>query len=325
MRLCTRRGWRDALATLCLAVVPCVAPAQTYPTKPIRILVGFAAGGPVDGVARVIAQALPAHLGQAVVVENRPGADANIAMEALARSAPDGYTLYLIQPGVAINPALYRSVPFDPINDFAPIVLIGSSPNLLAIARTLPAATLQEFIALAKARRGQLNYGATSSPTHLATELFNSMAGVEIVRVPFKGAPPALAALAAGDVQLVISSIGTLLPLHKAGKVRALAVTSSERSSIAPDIPTVAESGLPGYVATTWYGLAAPGATPPAIIDRLNRELRKTLAEPAVRTQLMNLGIDSITPGDPGELRELIRAELVKWDQVVKRSGARVD
>jgi tripartite-type tricarboxylate transporter receptor subunit TctC len=304
MRLCTRRGWRDALATLCLAVVPCVAPAQTYPTKPIRILVGFAAGGPVDGVARVIAQALPAHLGQAVVVENRPGADANIAMEALARSAPDGYTLYLIQPGV---------------------VLIGSSPNLLAIARTLPAATLQEFIALAKARRGQLNYGATSSPTHLATELFNSMAGVEIVRVPFKGAPPALAALAAGDVQLVISSIGTLLPLHKAGKVRALAVTSSERSSIAPDIPTVAESGLPGYVATTWYGLAAPGATPPAIIDRLNRELRKTLAEPAVRTQLMNLGIDSITPGDPGELRELIRAELVKWDQVVKRSGARVD
>lgn len=312
------------LVAVCAAAFTATA-AYAYPTKPVKLLVGFPAGGPVDSVARIVAQSLAVYLDQPVVVENRPGADANIAMEAAARAAPDGHTLYLIQPGVAINPALYRSVAFDPLGDFAPITLIGASPNLLAIANAVPATTLREFIALAKARKGELNYGSTSSPTHLATELFNSMAGVNIVRVPFKGAPPAFGALIAGDIQLVISGIGTLLPLAKSGKVRALAVTSAQRSSLAPEIPTVDEAGVPGYAATTWYGVAAPANTPAAVIDRLNADLRKVLSEPAVKAQLLVQGIDSVTPGEPSELRDLIRSELAKWEKVVRSSGARIE
>ncbi len=307
------------------AFMPLDAAAQAYPSRPLRILVGFAAGGPVDAVARITANRLPAYVGQSVVVENRPGADASIAMEALAKSAPDGHTLYLLQPGVAINPALYKSVPFDPIKDFAPITLIGESPNLVAVSNATPVKNLQELLALARDKRGQLNYGATSSPTLLASELLNTMASVQITRIPFKGAAPAFTALMANDVQLVISGIGTLLPLAKGGKVRAIAVTSAKRSALAPDIPTMEESGLVGYVATTWYGLAAPGATPRPIIDRLNADMRKLLAEPEVKTQLQAQGIDEPTPTTPERVTELVRAELVKWDRVVKQSGARAD
>ncbi len=310
---------------IALGMITGHACAQSYPTKPVRILVGFPPGGPVDSVARVVAQRLPAYLGQPVVVENRPGADASIAMEALAKSPPDGHTLYLLQPGVAINPALYKNVPFDPIKDFAPISLIGESPNLLVVHPGLSSKTLREFVALAKERPGQLNYGATSSPTHLAHELFNTMAGVAITRVPFKGAAPAFAAVMSGDVQVVISSIGTLLPLARSGKVRGLAVTGAKRSTLAPDIPTVSEAGVPGYVATTWYGLAAPGQTPRGIIDRVNADMRKVLAEPEVKSQLSHLGIDEPSPSTPEQLSELVRTELAKWAKVVKDSGAKID
>ncbi|MFM9884452.1 MAG: Bug family tripartite tricarboxylate transporter substrate binding protein [Burkholderiales bacterium] len=317
-----RAGLAVAIAIGMIAGHAC---AQSYPTKPVRILVGFPPGGPVDSVARVVAQRLPAYLGQPVVVENRPGADASIAMEALAKAPPDGHTLYLLQPGVAINPALYKSVPFDPVKDFAPISLIGESPNLVVVHPGLSSKTLQEFVAFAKERPGQLNYGATSSPTHLAHELFNAMAGVAITRVPFKGAAPAFAAVMAGDVQVVMSSIGTLLPLARSGKVRALAVTSARRSALAPDIPTVSEAGVSGYVATTWYGLAAPGQTPRGIIDRVNADLRKVLAEQEVKSQLLNLGIDEPSPSTPEQLSELVRSELAKWAKVVKDSGAKID
>ncbi|MFN0300245.1 MAG: Bug family tripartite tricarboxylate transporter substrate binding protein [Burkholderiales bacterium] len=317
-----RAGVAFAIA---LGLITGPACAQSYPTKPVRILVGFPPGGPVDSVARVVAQSLPSYLGQPVVVENRPGADASIAMEALAKSPPDGHTLYLLQPGVAINPALYKNVPFDPVKDFAPITLIGESANLVVVHPGLPSKTLQEFIALAKDRPGQLNYGATSSPTHLAHELLNTMAGVAITRVPFKGAAPAFAAVMSGDVQIVISSIGTLLPLARAGKVRGLAVTSAKRSTLAPDIPTVSEAGVPGYVATTWYGLAAPGQTPRGIIDRVNTDVRKVLALQEVKAQLLNLGIDEPSPSTPEQLSELVRTELAKWAKVVKDSGAKVD
>ena len=299
--------------------------ALAYPTKPIRLIVGFPAGGPVDSVARIVAQRLGPTLGQPIVVENRPGADAGIAMETVARALPDGHTLLLIQPGVAINPALYRSVPFDPIKDFAPISLIGESPNLVAIANGVAASSLRELIAIARDKPGQLNYGATSSPTHLATELLNSLADIKTTRVPFKGAPPAFTALMAGDVQIVISGIGTLLPLAKAGKVRGLAVTSARRSALAPDLPTVIEAGVPGYVATTWYGIAAPGATPRPVIDRLNADLRKVLAESEVKAQLLVQGIDEPSPSTPEQFSELIRTELVKWERVVKASGARIE
>lgn len=313
------------VATGLLALHAAPARAQSFPAKPVRLLVGFPPGGPVDTVARVLAQRLPAHLGQPVVVENRPGADASIAMEALAKSAPDGYTLYLLQPGVAINPALYKSVPFDPLKDFAPITLIGESPNLIVVPPALAARSLGEFIALAREKPAHLNYGSTSSPTLLATELLNAMAGIQTTRVSYKGAPPAFNAVMTGEVQMVISSIGTLLPLAKAGKVRALAVTSAKRSSLAPDIPTASESGVPGYAATTWYGLAAPGATPRAIIDRLNADVRKVLGEAEVRQQLANLGIDEPAPGTPEQLAELVRSELTKWARVVKDAGVKVE
>jgi len=310
---------------LCAAGLSSVALAQAWPAKPLRVVVGFPPGGPVDLVARIVSPRLSTQLGQPVLVENRPGADANIAMEIVARAAPDGHTLLLIQPGVAINPPLYRTVPFDPLKDFAPISLIGESPNIVAVTNSLPAGNMQELVALARAKKGALFYGATSSPTHLATELLNTMAGVYTVRVPFKGAPPALTALMSGEVQIVMSSIGTLLPLARAGKVRALAVTSARRSTAAPDLPTVDESGVPGFVATTWYGLAATGGTPRPVIDRLNSELRKLLGEPEVRAQLAGQGIDEPTPGTPEQLAELIRSELIKWEKVVRASGATIN
>ena len=313
------------VAAVGMALQPARAPAQTYPSKSVRLVAGFAPGGPVDTVARVVAQRLPAYLGQSVVVENRPGADATIAMELVAKSAPDGHTLYLIQPGVAINPALYRSVPFDPVKDFTPITLIGESPNLVAIHPSLPAKSLKELIALARGRPNQLFYGATSSPTLLATELMSSMASIHITRVSYKGAAPAFTALISGEVQLVISGIGTLLPLAKAGKVRGIAVTSARRTTLARDIPTVAEAGLPGYVATTWYGIAAPGATPRNIVDRINADMRKVLAEPEIRALLQAQGIDEPSPSTPEQLAELIRSEIAKWERVVKVAGVKME
>jgi len=299
--------------------------ALAYPTKPIRLVVGFPPGGPVDTVARIVAQRLGPTLGQVIVVENRPGADANIAMENVARAMPDGHTLLLIQPGVAINPGLYASVPFDPLRSFAPVSLIGESPNLIAVHNALAATTLAELVRFAHEKPGVLNYGATSSPTHLATELFNGLAGIKTTRVPFRGAPPAFTALMAGDVQIVISGIGTLLPLAKGGKVRALAVTSAKRSALAPEIPTAIEAGVPEFVATTWYGLAAPGGTPPALIARLNADLRKVLAEPEIKSQLAVQGIDEPSPSTPGAFQALIAAELTKWARVIKAAGAKID
>lgn len=299
--------------------------AAPWPTRPLRIVVGFVPGGPVDLVARIVAPRYSALLGQPVVVENRPGADANIAMETVARATPDGHTLLLVQPGIAINPPLYRSVPFDPIRDFAPVGLIGESPNLLAVNNALPVRSVQELVALARSRKGELFYGATSSPTHLATELLNTLAGIQTVRVPFKGAPPALTALMSGEVQIVLSSVGTLLPLARAGKVRALAVTGSRRSAAAPELPTVEEGGVPGFVATTWYGIATTGGVSRPVVDRLNAELRRLLGEPEVRAQLAAQGIDEPQPGTPEALAELIRRELVKWEKVVRASGATIN
>jgi tripartite-type tricarboxylate transporter receptor subunit TctC len=313
-----------AAASLLLAAVPIAVRGQTYPARPVRLLLGFPAGGPTDVIARVLAQRLSGYWGQPVVVENRPGADASIAMEIVARAVPDGHTLYVIQPGVAINPALYKSVPFDPIKDFAPITLIGDVPNLVAIHPSVPARSLPDLIALAKVKKGQLFYGATSSPTMLATELFNTMAGIRLVRVNFKGAPPAITALVSGEVQVLLSGIGTLLPLAKAGKVRAIAITSAKRSALAPEIATADESGVRGYVATTWYGISAPGATPRRVIDRVNSDVRKALGEPEVKARLLDQGIEP-TPNTPDQFAAMIRAEIAKWAKVVKDSGLTIE
>lgn len=321
-----RMSHRLLFGLLCslLAACTCTA-ALAFPTKPIRLVVGFPPGGPVDTVARIVALRLGPSLGQAIVIENRPGADANIAMETVARATPDGHTLLLIQPGVAINPGLYARVPFDPLRSFAPVSLIGESPNLIAVHNALPATSIAELVRIAREKPGALNYGATSSPTHLATELFNGLANIKTTRVPFRGAPPAFTALMAGDVQIVISGIGTLLPLAKGGKVRALAVTGAKRSALAPEIPTAIEAGVPEFVATTWYGLAAPAGTPPAVIARLNTDLRKVLAEPEIRSQLAVQGIDEPSPSTPEVFQALIAAEVAKWARVIKAAGAKLD
>jgi tripartite-type tricarboxylate transporter receptor subunit TctC len=315
---------KKLLFTAALALFAPFAAAQSYPTKPVRLVVGFVAGGPTDALARLYAQRLGTALGQQVVVENRGGADGLIAAENVARSAPDGYTLFFASSGHAINASLYKSVPYRTLEDFEPIVLVGESPNLISVPASLPVNDLREFIALAKAKPGALNYGATSSPTHLATELFTSMAGIQVTRIPFKGAAPAMTALMAGDVQLVLSGIGTMLPQVKAGKLKGLAVTSASRSPLAPEIPTVVESGLPGYVATTWYGVLAPANTPRAVVERINRDTLALLADPATRGPLGTQGVvtQAMTPAEFGTF---LRNEVAKWAKVVEATGARAE
>jgi tripartite-type tricarboxylate transporter receptor subunit TctC len=311
------------LSLLVFLLIPALGAAQTYPTKPVRMVVGFVAGGPTDALARIVAQRLGGTLGEQVVVENRGGADGIIAADAVAKSAPDGYTIFFASAGHAINASLYKRVPYRTLEDFEPITAIGESPNIVAVPASLAVKDLREFIALARSKPGALNYGATSSPTYLATELFTSMAGVKIVRIPFKGAAPAMTALMAGDVQLVLSGIGTMLPQVKSGRLKALAVTSAARSPLAPEIPTVVESGL-DYVATTWYGLLAPARTPRSVIDRLNKEARALLADPGVKAQLAPQGVVLI-PSTPEEFGKFLRAEVAKWANVVQDTGASVD
>jgi tripartite-type tricarboxylate transporter receptor subunit TctC len=315
---------KKLLFAAALALLPHFAAAQSYPVKPLRLIVGFVAGGPTDALARLYAQRLGTALGQPVVVENRGGADGLIAAENVARSAPDGYTLFFASSGHAINASLYKTVPYRTVEDFEPIVLLGESPNLIAVPASLPVKDLREFIALAKAKPGALNYGATSSPTHLATELFTSMAGIQVTRIPFKGAAPAMTALMAGDVQLVLSGIGTMLPQVKAGRLKGLAVTSASRSPLAPEIPTVVESGLPGYVATTWYGVLAPAGTPRAVVEGINRDTLALLADPATREPFGTQGVVT-QPMTPGEFGAFLRNEVAKWAKVVEATGARIE
>ena len=299
------------------------ATAQTYPTKPIRMVVGFVAGGPTDAIARVYAPRLGNVLGQQVVIENKGGADGVIAADLVAKAAADGYTLFFISAGHAINASFYPKVPYRTVEDFAAVTLVGESPNMIAVTPSLPVNTLREFIALAKSKPGALNYGATSSPTLLATELFDSLAGIQLTRIPFKGAAPAMAAVMSGDVQLVISGIGTTLPQVKGGKLKGLAVTGAKRSPLAPEIPTVVESGI-NFVATTWYGLLAPAGTPAVIIQRLNAASRTLLEDPEVKAQTAPQGV-VLTPSTPDEFASFLRSEVALWAKVVKDTGVRAE
>jgi tripartite-type tricarboxylate transporter receptor subunit TctC len=299
------------------------AAAQTYPTKPIRMVVGFVAGGPTDAVARLFAQRLGNVLGQQVAIENRGGADGVIAADLVAKAPPDGYTLFFVSAGHAINASFYPKVPYRTVEDFAPITLVGESPNMVTVTPSLPVNTLKEFIALAKSKPGALNYGATSSPTLLATELFGALSGIQLTRIPFKGAAPAMAAAMSGDVQLVISGIGTTLPQVKGGKLKGLAVTGSKRSPLAPEIPTVVESGI-NFVATTWYGVLAPAGTPPAIIARLNAASRSLLEDAEVKAQAAPQGV-VLTPSTPDEFGTFLRSEVALWAKVVKDTGIKAE
>jgi tripartite-type tricarboxylate transporter receptor subunit TctC len=312
--------------SLTLGTALCAAQTPGYPDKPIRMLVGFAPGGGTDTTARAISAKLGELMGQQVIIDNRAGAAGNIATEMVAKAVPDGYTLLLgTIAALAINPSLYRSkLPFDSIKDFAPIIQAVDSTNILSLHPSVPANNVKELIALAKTK--SLNYGSSGvgGTGHLAGELFDSMAGVKMTHIPYKGGGPAMIELVGGQVQLVYATAASAVPQIKAGKIKGIAVTTIKRSALMPSIPTISESGLPGFDANNWYGLLAPAKTPRAIIMRLNAEVAKVLKLPDVKEFLFNQGLDP-APGTPEQFGAYIKSEIAKWAKVVKDSGARAD
>ncbi|MBI2294807.1 MAG: tripartite tricarboxylate transporter substrate binding protein [Betaproteobacteria bacterium] len=303
------------------AALPAAVQAQAYPSKPIRFIVGFPPGGSNDIVARALAPKLSENLGQQVVVDNRGGANTAIASELLARAAPDGYTILMNAPGHATNPALIK-LNFDPIKDFAFIALVGEAPNLLVVHPSLPVHSVKALIAISKRRPGDINYGSSgigASP-HLSGELFQYMTGIKWVHIPYRGGGPGVIALVAGEVSLYFGNLPTVIRQARAGKLRALAVTSLKRSPAAPDIPTVAESGVPGYAVTTWWGMSAPAKTPQAIIQRLHAAIMGALSAPDLRERLQGLGAD-LVGSTPEQYSAFVRNEIAKWDKVIKAAG----
>jgi tripartite-type tricarboxylate transporter receptor subunit TctC len=325
-----RRGMlRAMLLLVMLAAVPAThaATSDAYPNRPIRLLVGVPPGGANDFVARAIAQQLTEQLGQSVVVENRGGAGGNIAADFVAKSAPDGYTLFLSVIGtMAINPSLYPSMPFDSIKDFATISQLTSMPQVMLVHPSIPAKNLPEFIAYAKKNPDKISFasGGSGTATHLAAELFKTMAGVEMVHVPYKGNGPATVDLLSGRVTVMFDQIATALPSVRDGRLNAMGVSTAKRSPAAPDIPTIAEAGLPGYDVTTWHGLVAPAGTPRPIIDRLHDEVVKALNSPMVKERFAAAGIVPVS-STPEQFAAFTQAEVVRWRAVVKASGAKVE
>ncbi len=315
-----------AALAIALLACPAAAQAQAYPSKPIRFLVPFAPGGGNDVVARLIGGKLSEAWNQQVVVDNRGGAGGNIAAEIVARSTPDGYTIFLFNSANAIAPSLYKNVPFDPLRDFEPVILISTSPFALVVHPATPAQSVKELIALAKAKPKGYVYasGGNGSSTHLAAEQFKQMAGIELVHVPYKGAGPAFIDLLAGHVTLYFASIPPALPHVKSGRVRALGISSERRSPLWPDLPTISEAGLPGYESGASYGLVTPARTPAVVVRKLNADVAKILSEPDVRSRLASQGMD-IAAGTPQDFARSMKAEIAKWAQVIKTSGARVD
>ena len=307
--------------------VPGLALAQAYPSKPIRFVVPYPAGGPLDTVARLLAQRVSEGVGQPVVVDNKPGAGGNIGADIVAKSPADGYTILMGAVAThAINPTLYASIPYDAMRDFAPITQVASTPNVLVVNSSIPATSVREFIAHAKANPGKLNFGSgsTGSAGHLAGELFKAMAGVEMTHVPYKGAAPAMTDLIGGNIQLMFDNLASSLAQVRAGKIRALAVTTARRSPLAPELPTVAESGLPGFDISTWFGVFAPAGTPREALERLHAQFTRALAAPDVREKMLNLGAEPVG-SKPEEFAAYIRAEAEKYARVIKASGATVD
>ncbi len=320
--------WSDMMCMTWLASVALTAHAQTdYPTKPIRIVVPYFPGTPSDLSARMLGQKFAEAWGKSVVIENVAGASGNIGSERVARANPDGYSLVL--PGnapMAINPSLYPNLPFHPLKDFAPISQVALSASMLAVQSGLNVKNVQEMVALAKAQPGKLTYGTggAGTPQHMAGELFNTMAGIRIVHVPYKGPPPSLLDLVGGRLTAVFAILSSALPLTRSEKIRALAVTSLQRSGAAPDVPTLSESGLPGFEATSWFALLAPAGTPQPIIRKIHGETVKALAQPDVRTRLTDMGMD-VVGSTPEQLTAIMRSELPKRAKVVKESGAKLD
>lgn len=302
-----------------------VVQAQDYPSRPVRMLVAVPPGGPADTLARLVGPHLSTALGQTVVIDNRAGANGGIAYETTARANPDGYTFVLVAAGVAINPSLYRNVPYHPIKDFAPITLGITVPNILVVHPSVAARSVQELVGVIKAKQGGLSFASAGNGTsgHLALEQFRLSTGTTFVHVPYKGGGPALQETIAGQVQALFSIALAATPQVKAGKVRALAITSAKRSPVAPELPTVAESGYPGFEVIGWFGWLAPAKTGKPIVERLNRELVKSLGNPEVKDRLLSLATEPV--GDkPEEFGNFIRSEYDKWGKVIKAANIQI-
>jgi tripartite-type tricarboxylate transporter receptor subunit TctC len=317
---------RQFLQLAALPALPQVARAlDSYPTKPLRLLVGYAAGGPADTAARMTAQWLSERLGRQVLVENRVGAGSNIAAETVVRSPPDGYTLLFVTVSNAVNATLYEKLSFDLIRELAPIASIARSPGALVVNLSFPPKTVPEFIAYAKANPGKINMasaGPGSSP-HLYTELFKMMTGVNVVQVNYRGSAPALPDLIGGEVQAMFDGIASSIEHIRAGKVRALAVTTAARLEALPDVPSIGEF-VPGYQAASWYGIGAPKNTPAEIVDRLNNEMNAALADPGVKARLSDLGLAAL-PGSAAEFGKLLADETEKWAKVVRAANMKAE
>jgi len=316
---------RILLVFAVLAMAAGFAQSQQYPTKPVRIIAPFAPGGGTDFIARLIAQKLTERLGQQVIVENKPGAGGNLGAEFAVKSAPDGYTLLLVAGSYTVNPSLYK-LSFDPVSDVTPLIQLSQGPFVVAVHPSVPANNLKELIELARRQPDKLSYASAGSGsiTHLASELFLDMAKIKIVHIPYKGTGPALNDTIAGSTQLIFGSVSTTLQFIKSGRLRGLAVTTPRRISALPDLPTVAEAGVPGYEVVLWHGLVAPKGVPRPIVDRLNREANEVLKAKDMGDLLAT---DGVAPagGTPGQFRAVIKADIERWRGVVKQANIKVD
>ena len=309
-------------ASVAAGLTPGMALAAAYPDKPVKMLVGFSPGGAVDNVARLLAQSMSKNMGGSIIIENRPGATGIIAAEQTAKAPADGYTLLMAtQSTMVVAPSIYKKMSFNPVADFTPISLIASVPMVLVVSPSVPVKNVQELIAYAKKQKGGLTYASSGQggPQHVAAELFASMAKLEMVHVPYKGEANAISDLLGNQVPVMFGNLPSLLPHIKSGKLRAIAVSSLQRSSAAPNIPTVAESGLPGFETLTWFGLFAPANMPQPIVDRLNAEVKKSLASPEVRTKLDQQGLTTVG-GTSAELKNYMKQEVPKWANLLKNA-----
>jgi len=314
------------LATVVVTALAGSAGAQTYPTRAIRMLVGFPVGGGADVAARILGPRMSESLGQQIIVDNRPGAGSSIASEIAAKAPPDGYTLVSIGSSHAVNAAMYPKLPYEPAAGFSGIVLVATSPVVITANPAVPVKNFKELVALAKAKPGQLNYGSAgvNGINHLAAELLKRTAGIDITLVPYKGVAQSLPALMAGEVQLMFASMPGSIIQIKAGRIRAIAVTSAKRSVSAPDIPTVAESGVPGYEASSWFAMLAPAGTPRAIVNRLNAEAMKAIQSAEIQEKLLTQGMDP-AGSTPAEIDAYLKADIAKWTRVVREAGIKPD
>jgi tripartite-type tricarboxylate transporter receptor subunit TctC len=321
-----RSGWLT-IGALVLALAPATVAAQgSFPTKPVRIISPFAPGGGNDVLARTIATRLTEHLKQQVIVESRPGANGIIGTEAAARAAPDGYTLVLIPSGHAVNATLYPKLPFDPIRDFTAISLVGSSPLVLVMHPSVPVKSVKDMLALAKSRPGELTYSSAGigSSGHLAGAQFETLTGTKMLHVPYKGSALALNDVIGGQISLAFATSASAMPHVRSGRLRALASTGAKRSPALPELPTVAEAGVPGYEASLWYGLVGPSGIPADVVRRLNTEIVAVLSLPEIRDRLLKQGVDA-TPSTPESFSRLLVTDIDRWAQVIKRAGVKLE